>query len=166
MFLFWKKKELADAFIPYSTLEASIAAGSGAAVFITTMPLIGSYAGVACAHLWGSSIGCSVSTSAVSGLVSGTSSGLCTSSLTYYITKKRYKKWCQDNAGKYVRNNISGRLTRVPAAFIMPVALTNLPTWVPIAALTGLSFTYSYIKTRRNLAGNIKMKTLKNILDF
>jgi len=71
MFLFWKKKELADAFTPYSTLEASIAAGSGA------------------------------------------------------------------------------------AAFIMPVALTNLPTWVPIVALTGLSFTYSYIKTRRNLAGNI-----------
>ena len=30
-FYFGKKKELADAFTPYSTLEASIAAGSGAA---------------------------------------------------------------------------------------------------------------------------------------
>ena len=87
---------------------------------------------MACAHLWGNSIGCTVGTSAFSGLVSGTSSGLCTSSLTYFITKKRYKKWCQDNAGKYVRNKISGRLTRVPAAFIMPVALINLPVFIPL----------------------------------
>ena len=110
---------------------------------------------MACAHLWGNSIGCTVGTSAFSGLVSGTSSGLCTSSLTYFITKKRYKKWCQDNAGKYVRNKISGRLTRVPAAFIMPVALPHLPLWVPVVVLTGLNFTYTYRKTKRNLAESI-----------
>lgn len=150
--IFWKRKELAEVFIPCSKIEASLAAGTGAAVFITFMPLIGSYSGVLCAQLWGNSIGCSLTTSAFSGLVSGTSSGLCTSSLTYYIRKRRFKKWCEDNAGKYVRDNISGRLTRIPpSAFIMPLAI-NLPTWVPIVALTGVNFTYSYVKTRRNLS--------------
>jgi hypothetical protein len=154
MFLFLKKKELAETFIPYTPLEASITAGTGAAIFITILPLLGSYTGVICAQYWSSSIGCTMSSSAISGLLSGTSSGLCTSSLTYYITKRRYKQWCIDNAGKYVRSNISGRLTSVPAAFIMPVAITSLPTWVSVVTLTGLSFTYSYVKTRRKLGVN------------
>ena len=89
--------------MPYTAIEASVAAGTGAAVFITAMPPVSAYAGVACVHFLGSSVGCGLTTPALS----GTSSRLCTSSLTYYITQKRYKKCLRDNAGKYVRNNIN-----------------------------------------------------------
>ena len=143
-----EKKELADDFISYTIVEASLVAGTGTAIFITATPIIGSYAGVVCAQCWGSFVGCGLTTSSISGLVSGSSAGLYTSSLTHYITKRRYKKWVAQNAGKYVRNNINGRLARVPATFIIPPAVASLPPWLSVAGLTGLSFAFSYIKTK------------------
>ena len=157
MFFFFRKRKLAEPFVPYTMAEASIAAGVGASVLVTLIPLVGSYAGIACAYLWGSPVVCGLTTSALSDIVSGSSSGMCTSYLTYYITNTRHKKWLVDNAGKYVRNNINGRLTRVPAAFITPFTLTSLsslPLWVPVVGLTCLSFGYNYITTKRKLAAN------------
>lgn len=94
--------------------------------------------------------------------------GGCTSVLTHYIYKARYKKWLKDNASKYVRNKISGRLTRVPIAFIsLPIVvfLPTIPVWASVIGITGLNFGYNCVKTKHQLKKIMSFELTCKILD-